>query len=279
MSTSILSLVKKHPILKDPRLFQITALSSFLAYGIFNLDWITDLPRIFTILSAGLIAQLFFMAGLKLPFGSWKSGAITSLGLCLLFQSSTPLMWILAPVLGISSKYFIRTKGKHLFNPANLGVILPIVLFGDAWISPGQWGSSAMLLFFFSSAALMVLFRVGRIDTSLTFLLTILVLEYFRSVVYLGWEFDWLFHKMSNGSLLLFAFFMITDPRTTPNASGARILWAVGIGVLSFVLTSWFYLHTAPMWALFFAAPAMVILDKIFKANVFQWTSIKPLQS
>ena len=135
------------------------------------------------------------------------------------------------------------------------------------------------MVIFFIVCALLVLLKVGRIDTSLSFLGMFMFLELIRTKLYFGDNWDVYLQKFSSGTILLFAFFMITDPRTTPNASGARILWAVGIGVLSFVLTSWFYLHTAPMWALFFAAPAMVVLDKIFKANVFQWTSIKPLQS
>ena len=72
-----------------------------------------------------------------------------------------------------------------------------------------------------------VLFRVGRLDTGLTFLATFAGLMFIRSYVYLGWPIDHFWHTLSSGTLLLFAFFMITDPVTTPNHPKARILWSI----------------------------------------------------
>lgn len=265
-------MLKSIPVFQDPRLFQIAALSSFLCYGLFQLGWDQDLQRISVTIVFGLLTQAFFTLKLRLPWSSMKSGLITSLGLCLLFRSSEPMLWAAAPILALSSKYLIQIEKRHFFNPANLGVVLPILLFGEGWISPGQWGNGTMMAFFFTAAAAMVLLKVGRIDTSLAFLLTFFGLEAIRSVLYLGWEWEWLFHKMTNGSILLFAFFMITDPKTTPNHPVSRILWAAAIGGLSFVLTSWFYLHTAPLWALFFASPVLVLLNYWKKAKSFEWS-------
>jgi Na+-translocating ferredoxin:NAD+ oxidoreductase RnfD subunit len=76
---------------------------------------------------------------------------------------------------------------------------------------------------------------------------------------------------MQNGSLLLFAFFMITDPKTTPNAPVARIIWSMLVGVITFVVTNWLYFHTAPIWVLFFIAPLTVLFDRFFKHKPFQW--------
>ena len=52
-------------------------------------------------------------------------------------------------------------------------IILSILIFQDAWISPGKWGSSIILLLLIGSAGLMVLLRAGRIDTGLAFLFTL----------------------------------------------------------------------------------------------------------
>lgn len=262
----------KSPVFTDPRLFQIAALSSFMSFGIFQLGWIQDLDRIIITLVMSMLVQALAVIGLGLKWDALKSGMITGLGLCLLFRSSNPAMWAIAPLLAIGSKYLIRTSKKHIFNPANLGVVLPILLFGDGWISPGQWGSGAVMAFFFTAAAIMVLLKVGRIDTSLAFLLTFFGLEFLRSVIYLGWELDWFMHKVTNGSILLFAFFMITDPKTTPNHNRSRLLWAALIGGASFLLSNWFYLHTAPLIVLFFAAPLMVVFDRVKKASLFKWS-------
>ena len=56
---------------------------------------------------------------------------------------------------------------------------------------------------------------------------------------------------MMNGSLLLFSFFMITDPMTTPNAPKARIAWSILVALITFGMGAFAHVHTAPMWALF----------------------------
>lgn len=269
--TSVSALRVSFKQLIDPRAFQIAALGSFLIYGVSNLGWTDQVLRVLVIIMSALLVQTLAIVSLKLPWNALKSGAITGLGLSLLFYSSTPWLWVLAPTLAIGSKYLIQFRGKHIFNPANFGIILPILLTGDAWVSPGQWGNSAMLIFFFSVSAFMILARVGRVDTSLSFFITLLVLEYIRSVLYLGWDIEWLMHKMTNGSILLFTFFMITDPRTTPNHRYARLAWASGIAVVAFVLTSYFQMHTAPIWALFFASPITAFLDHFFRSRGFKW--------
>ena len=257
--------------MRDARHFQIVFLTSFLAYGLISLGWTEHTLRYITIFTAALSTQLGAVVLLKLPAHSIKSALITALGLSLLFHCSDLLWCALGSILAIASKFLIRFKGKHLFNPANFGIMLVIILGGPAWISPGQWGSTPMLMLFFSGAALMVLLKVGRIDTSITFLLTLFALEFSRTVLWLGWDMDVLIHKFMNGSLLLFAFFMITDPRTTPNSRKGRILWAALIAVASFALTSWHYLFTAPMWVLLAVSPLTVLLDHFFKGKQFTW--------
>jgi Na+-transporting NADH:ubiquinone oxidoreductase subunit NqrB len=259
------------PWLRDARHFQIAYLTAFLLYGIVALGWAADWMKLLVLVSTCVAVQLGGVILTNRDYSSVKSALITALGLTLLFKSSELHVLMLGAALAILSKFVIRWKGTHFFNPANFGIIMAIILTGDAWISPGQWGSSAILLYFFGAAGLMVLLKCGRIDTSLAFLGTFGVLEFLRTVVYLGWEWDVFTHKMCNGSLLLFAFFMITDPKTTPRSPKARILWAVGIAGVTFIVSNWMYVHTAPMWVLFFAAPITVVLNQIFKHKQFQW--------
>lgn len=260
-----------HLFIRDARHFQILFLSSFLVYGLSSLGWGDQWERYLTLLGAGLLTQIAGIRYYGIPRHSIKSALITILGLSLLLQCQEFIWCAAAAILAIGSKFLIRYKGKHLFNPANFGIMIVILLGAPAWISPGQWGSTPMLLLFFTGAALMVLLRVGRIDTSLTFLLTLIALEVGRSVFYLGWGTDVVAHKFMNGSLLLFAFFMITDPRTTPNSRKGRIIWAMLIAVATFSLTAWHYLFTAPMWVLLAVSPLTVLLDHLFKGKQFNW--------
>lgn len=259
--------------LEDPRYFQILYLGSFLTYGIGYLGWSSQLNYYLSVFVSALVTQLAFSLYHKVGLGSLKSGLITALGLCILLHSTSIYVGALAGFLGIASKFLIRSKGKHIFNPANFAIIGSILLTQQAWVSPGQWGSSALLWFMIGAGGLMMILRVGRLDTSLAFLGSFAALLFIYNVMYLGWEMDVWLHKLSNGTLLLFTFFMITDPKTTPNHPKARIIWAASLGVALFLVSSFMYVQTAAVWLLFMISPFTPLFDRYFKAERFQWNT------
>ena len=144
------------------------------------------------------------------------------------------------------------------------------VLTGDAWVSPGQWGEDAWLALIFIGAGLVVLQRVGRWDTAVAFLGTYALLEALRNL-WLGWTWDVVGHRLRSGSLLLFALFMIPDPRSIPDACWGRRVWAGSVALLTFIFKNYYFISTAPFWALFLLAPVTVWIDRTWPAPRFQW--------
>jgi len=69
----------------------------------------------------------------------------------------------------------------------------------------------------------------------------------------------------------LFALFMLTDPRSIPNARVSRLLWAVSIAILTFILRNHFFMSTAVFWALFALSPLTLLLDWIWSSPRFVW--------
>lgn len=203
------------------------------------------------------------------PF-NWRSPLITALGLSLLLRVDHLPTMALAAVVAIASKFVLKVEGKHWFNPANLGIIAALTLTQDAWVSPGQWGEELWYGLIFFGAGGMVLKRVGRWDTTAAFLGSYALLEALRNS-YLGWTWDVWGHRLMSGSLLLFALFMVTDPRSIPNARPARLIWALSIAVLTFILRNYWYLPTAVFWALFIASPLTIGLDILWKSEPFTW--------
>ncbi len=255
----------------DARHFQIAYLGSFLLAGIYILSWKSNLTNYFFIISASLLVQFI---GNKLTINkknTWKSALITSFGLCLLLHSNSISTSILASSLAIGSKFIIRYKSKHIFNPVNIGIVLSILLTQDAWISPGQWGSHYMLFFALGILGFLVLKKVDRLDAPLTFLLVFGGLQAFRSIYYLGWSTDVFIHQLSSGTLLLFTFFMITDPMTTPNHRKARIIWISIIAIGAFFLSNYMYVYAAPIWMLFVCSPLVPFLDSVFTEKKYKW--------
>ncbi|PLZ31932.1 hypothetical protein CBP28_05965, partial [Fischerella thermalis WC559] len=196
----------------------------------------------------------------------------------LLYESALSLLlradhWttmVFAAVIAIASKFVFKIGDKHFFNPANFGIISALILTPDAWVSPGQWGEDWWYGLLFAGTGGMILKRVGRWDTTAAFLGAYAALEAVRNF-YLGWTWDVYWHRLMSGSLLLFALFMVTDPRSIPNARIARVVWAVCIAVLTFILRNYFFVSTAVFWALFALAPLTVLLDVIWQASRFRW--------
>jgi hypothetical protein len=262
----------------DPRYFQVVFQAVFLTYGLLVLHWDADWQHY--LLSIG--GCLLFQYGadsiksrrlLRLAeFDRWGfSIMISAMSLCLLLKTNDWYISLLAAFLTVSSKYIFRWKSKHLFNPSAFGIVATLWLTGDAWLSPGQWGSNAVIFFGAITLGTIVVTRVQKLDVSLAFLLTFVGLLYWRQIYVLQWPMDHFIHSISTGSLLLFTFFMISDPRTSPNHPVARILWAVGIAAVAFYLAAFKWKYNTIIWVLVAAAPLVPVLDAIFKGALFQW--------
>ena len=277
-------------LFKDARYFQIIFQSVFLVYGIlylhWNADWFLYGTYFITSITTQFICEIVFNKNkLKIFSAAWflklqagiPSALISSFGLSLLLKTNHYYIAAFAAFISIVSKYLIRINGKHIFNPSALGIVAAIYFTGNAWISPGQWGSNMVILFGVLSLGFIVTTRVQKIDVSLAFLITFGGLLYVRQITYLGWPMDFFIQSISTGSLLLFTFFMITDPKTTPNHSIARIIWAMAVAAVAFYLTTFKFINGAPIWVLVFAQPLVPVLDKLFKAKPFQWANNKKL--
>lgn len=258
-------------LLKDARHFQIAYLGSFLVLGILFLDWENELLKYFIFISTALFVQFIGNHVIGNKTSAWKSALITALGLSLLCKTNQYETAVFAAFIAIASKFLIRYKGKHIFNPVNVGIVATIFISQDAWVSPGQWGSHFMILFMLGILGFLVLKKVDRIDASTCFLLVFGGLQFIRSVWYLGWTPDVFLHQISSGTLVLFTFFMLTDPMTTPNHKGARIAWVTGISIVAFILSNYMHVYAAPIWVLFFFAPLTPLLDRWWKADKFEW--------
>lgn len=208
------------------------------------------------------------------PFflSSLPSALVTSLGLSILVRADHYSTMVLACAVAIASKFLIRVRGKHVFNPGNFGIVAALLLTPDAWVSPGQWGEEGWYALMFLSCGGLVVGRVGRWDTTVAFLGSYALLEAIRNVL-LGWTWDVWAHRLMSGSLLMFSLFMITDPRTIPNARIGRVLWAIAIALLTFFLRNYLFISTAVFWALFALAPLSILIDALFPADRFVWSS------
>ena len=146
----------------DPRLYQIAALSSLLVYGLLRLDLEVSLPRAALILATALVTQYACARVWRLPAFDPRSALISGLSLCLLLRTPYALVAAAGAGLAIAGKFVIRIRGKHVFNPTNFALVAMMLLTGAVWVSPGQWGSTAVFGFLLASAGGLVVNRAAR---------------------------------------------------------------------------------------------------------------------
>lgn len=308
-------------LIRDPRHYQMAMLSGFLLYGMAHFDFGMSRPMIAVTLISVLVFQTLFNVAFRLR-SEWqplaisrakgpralgihlfylfdvRSPLISGLSLCLLLRTAHWWMAVLVAGVAIGSKFIIRVKGRHIFNPTNFGIAAVLLLgSGDLfpsllperliWVSSGQWGSGPVLAFLFFCLGFLVVFRAARMDISIALLAWYALFTY-GLAFYLGDPMAIPNRRMLNGALFLFAFFMISDPKTSPDSRWGRILFAGLVALiacefqynLSYTLVAafgvepgWWWLFPANgiFYALLFCSACLPLFNLAFKGRSYEW--------
>ncbi len=201
----------------------------------------------------------------------WRSALITAFGVTILLRAADPWVWFAAAFLGISLKFIIRINGKHIFNPACIGIVVMMLALGaDAWVSPGQWGHTPLVAGFAIGIAALTLSSAKRLDVALGFLASFALILFARAA-WLGDPMAIPLHQMQKGSLIIFAFFMITDPRTIPDSRAGRLIFAAAVAGLAAYFIIGPNIRGAPLMALAALSWLAPVLDHFISARRFEW--------
>jgi enediyne biosynthesis protein E5 len=257
--------------LSDPRLFQIFALGILLSAGAYFRDFSIRPAQVLLTFAAGLLMQRGCWRLNPSKPRSYRSAIITCLSLTLLLRADNLLAHPIAAAFSISSKSIFQFRGKHLFNPATFGVIFAITCLPGTWVSPGQWGQDFAIAGWVAMLGILVTQRARRADISWTFLSFYLGALAIR-IAYLGQRWAVWTHQLESGALLLFAFFMISDPMTGPNSRRGRIAHAALVAAIAYAWQFEFYRSNGLIWALFASAPAVALWDALWPAQKFEWS-------
>jgi Na+-transporting NADH:ubiquinone oxidoreductase subunit NqrB len=255
----------------DPRLLQIVSLGALLAAGALLRDFSLRPAQTGLTFAAALAVQRLSWIARPQVHRSYRSAFITALSLSLLLRADNPIAHPAAAAAAIASKSLFRVRGKHLFNPATFGIVFALLFLPGTWISPGQWGQDVALGGWMVALGVMVTTRVNRGDISWAFLAAYIGALALR-IAYFGQRWAVLGHDLANGALLLFAFFMISDPMTGPNDRGGRIAHAAVVAALAYAWQFRLYATNGFIWALLIAAPAVPLWDALWPAPKFDWT-------
>lgn len=256
---------------RDPRLLQIMALGVLLAAGAYFRDLsLRPIQIVLTFASALIVQRATFCLRPNSP-RSYLSALITALSLTLLLRADNLWAHPIAAGAAIASKPAIRIRGKHLFNPSAFGVVFALLTIPGSWVSPGQWGMDVALAGWMIVLGSAISGAARRGDISWSFVAAYAGALALR-VAWLGQRWAVLDHQLMSGALLLFAFFMISDPMTAPDHRAARCLHAGVVAAIAYGWTFGIYTHNGMVWALVLASPAVPIWDAVLAAPKYQWS-------
>jgi len=255
---------------QDPRLYQIASLSTLLLYGLLFLHFDVSIWQIVVTLGTAQLTQYAATRYFNLPSFDPKSALISSLSLCLLLRTNDLTVAALAAFIAISSKFVIRWNDKHIFNPTNLALVV-VLASGLGWISPGQWGQVAWFGFLIACLGSLVITRAARADVTLAFLAFYIGLLVSRAL-WLGDPLTIPLHQIESGALLIFAFFMISDPKTTPDSRTGRVIFALCVALTGLYVQFGLFKPNGPLWSLIVCAPLVPLLDRLCPGTRYHWS-------
>ena len=248
---------------RDPRLYQIATLTSLLLYGLIWLDFDITPARAAVMLATVLLTQAVCDRSISGPLPTQvnvRSALISGLSLCLLLRTNRLDLAVLAAVLTIAGKFLVRFRGKHVFNPTNGGLVAMLLLTDQVWVSPGQWGSAAFFAFLMACLGGMVVKRASRSDVTYAFIVFYGALLFGRSF-YLGEPLAIPLHRLESGALLLFTFFMISDPKTTPDSRAGRVLFAALVAFGAWYVQFRMFRTNGLLWSLSACSLSVPLID------------------
>jgi enediyne biosynthesis protein E5 len=261
------------PTRRDPRLYMATCLCLFVILSQLYLGFSQTREQLIAGVVACCLFDLLLTAASAGVLSIPLSGLISGLSLGLLLDSgSRVLPFVLAAMLAIGSKYVVKFQGKHFFNPTNFALAL-ILLARLGTITPGyQWGGGTTALWIALTMGGLILYRVKRMPLLASFVGLFMISAITRAA--LGREpLTLALGVMTGAPFQLFTFFMLTDPRTTPNSNLGQVLFSGAVVVTDCVLRVLRVPNTLFM-SLFFV-DALILLAALvgISYEVFVWNT------
>ena len=196
--------------------------------------------------------------------GRWPhlaSAYISGISVGILTRSPFAWPFALCSAISIASKYVLRVRGRHVWNPSNFGICLMLLVAPWAYSTLSvQWGNNLWPVAIIWALGLVITYHVGRIHITLTYVASFFALAFVRSLL-TGHTFLAEAAPITGPMYQLFIFFMITDPKTTVRSSRlAQAGVAFAVALVETILRLFENVH-APYYALFIAGPVANLIE------------------
>jgi Na+-translocating ferredoxin:NAD+ oxidoreductase RnfD subunit len=252
----------------DKRYLAPLLITCILAAGQVSFGFLESYSRTALAILIALVTELVIG---RLFWGQWPhlaSGYVSGISVGILVRSPAFWPYALCSALSITSKYVLRVKGRHLWNPSNFGICVLLLLAPDVVASLSvQWGNFLLPMLVVWILGSVIIWQVKRFHICATYVVSFVLFAYMRSWI-TGHPFLAEVAPITGPMYQLFIFFMITDPKTTVQTTGGQCVVVFLVALVEMIMR----LHEsvyAPLYALFLVGPAANLIE-------IWWHSRKP---
>ena len=303
------------PSIRDARLHVAAVITSIQVLGQTSLGFELSIAQILVSLGTGAIIEFAIVFFTRHVLAWPASALLTGNGVALLLrvEGTEHGQWwsfrgahifAATTAIGVLSKYLVRARGRPLFNPSNIGLVLCFLVLGSSRVNPLDfwWGprSAAMVAVYviILTGGLIITTRVEMIPASIAFWLTFAagtaVLARRDHCFTARWHVGPVCGSSFWGTLvtspevLIFLFFMITDPKTAPLGRVGRVLFGTLTGYIATILiatqTTEFGTKVAVLGALVAACALRPVLELLTPAaatdddRLLRWIGLRQIR-
>ncbi|HVS91518.1 MAG TPA: hypothetical protein VHB54_04870 [Mucilaginibacter sp.] len=246
-----------------PAFITLILLIGQLSFGILD-SYINVIGAIVTSVLAEMLLGRFVLGTRK----NLASAYITGISVGILIRSNVLWPYIVTALISIMSKYVLRYKGRHLWNPSNFGVSW-MLLMASTYVAglSMQWGSNLAAMVVIWVLGLGIVYRAKKLHVTLAYVISFILFGYIRSLI-TGDTFLAEISPLTGPMYQLFIFFMITDPGTTVSKKNWQVVVVIVVALVEFLLRLDGVIY-APFYALCVVGPVAKFIDlKVSSAAV-----------
>ena len=188
------------------------------------------------------------------------SAYITGISVGILLRSPAFWPYALCSLIAITSKYVLRVKGRHIWNPSNFGICVMLFLASEAVATLSiQWGNNLGAMIVIWALGTAIIWRLRRFHICAVYVVSFVVLAFLRAwITGDPWQSE--ISPITGPEYQLFIFFMITDPKTTVRPKLWQCAVAFCIALVEFFLRLDQSIY-APLYALFIVGPIAMLIE------------------
>ena len=250
----------------DNRYIAPAFITCILIVGQISFGFLESYKKTGIAIAVSLVSELILA---RIFTGKWPnlaSAYITGISVGILVRSPAIWPYVVCALISIMSKYVLRIKGRHIWNPSNFGISVLLFLAPETVAGLSiQWGNYLLPMLVIWVLGSVIIARLHRFNITGTYVACFIIFAFLRSYI-TGSPWQSEVAPLTGPMYQLFIFFMITDPKTTVRS---KFWQCVVVAVVALVETILRLEHVvyAPFYALFLVGPAALLVEMWFDSR------------